>query len=130
MAARLSWLSRALSGPGIARALLAQLRLTLRLLRDPAVPMLLKGVPVLAGLYLLSPIDLVPDILPLLGQLDDLGLVVLALQAFLTLCPSSAVEHHRSALADGRPFSPADGGGRVDGGRVIDAEFRRHDAAR
>lgn len=125
MAARTSRLSWLLSGSGLARTLLGHLRLTLRLLRDPAVPLLVKGLPVLAGLYVLSPLDLVPDVLPIVGQVDDIGLLFVAVQAFLSLCPGHIVTHHRTAIAEGRPFSP-----RGDAGRVIDAEFRRHDAAR
>ncbi len=116
-----SWLS----WPGLARTLLDSLRITLRLLREPAVPLMTKGLPIAAVLYVLSPLDFVPDVLPLIGQLDDAGLLLLAIQAFLRLCPASVVAHHRSALAAGRPFSPVE-----PGGQVIDAEFRRHDDAR
>lgn len=122
MAARsTSWLS----WPGLGRTVLDSLRLTLRLLREPAVPLLSKGLPVVAVLYLLSPLDFVPDVIPLIGQLDDLGLLLLAFQAFLKLCPASAVEHHRTALAEGRPFSPL-----TPRGQVIDAEFRRDEDPR
>jgi uncharacterized membrane protein YkvA (DUF1232 family) len=49
---------------------------------------------VLAGLvaYLASPIDLVPDFIPGLGQLDDALLVVLALRWALRACPRAAIE--------------------------------------
>jgi uncharacterized membrane protein YkvA (DUF1232 family) len=49
---------------------------------------------VLAALvaYLVSPIDLVPDFIPGLGQLDDALLVVLALRWALRACPRAAVE--------------------------------------
>ncbi len=116
-----SWLS----WPGLFRTLLDSLRLTLRLLREPAVPLLAKGLPIVAALYIVSPLDFVPDVLPIIGQLDDLGLLLVAIQGFLKLCPASAVAHHRTALAAGRPFSPL-----TPGGQIIDAEFRRHDDAR
>lgn len=113
-----SWLS----WPGLARTLLDSVRLTLRLLREPAVPLVSKGLPILAVLYVLSPLDFVPDVLPIVGQLDDVGLLLLALQAFLRLCPAPVVAHHRTALAEGRPFAPT-----TARGQVIDAEFRRHE---
>jgi uncharacterized membrane protein YkvA (DUF1232 family) len=116
MAAQGSWLAK----PGLLRGLLAQARLALRLMREPAVPLLAKGVPVLAAVYLIWPLDFLPDIFPVLGQLDDLGVVLAALELFLHLCPDAPSAFHRAALAAGRRFStmPAQGS-------VIDAEFRR-----
>ena len=104
------------------RTLAAHVRLTLRLLREPAVPLLTKVVPVAAALYLVSPLDFVPDILPILGQLDDAGVLLIALESFLKLCPDVVVAYHREAMTTGRPYSPMPASG-----MVIDAEFRRHD---
>ena len=50
------------------------------LLRDPATPPAAKLVAILGLIYLVSPIDLVPDFVPLLGWLDD-GVVLAALLA-------------------------------------------------
>lgn len=117
MAARMtSWLSR----PGLLRTLLSQMRLAIRLVREPGVPLLTKALPLLAALYLFSPADLVPDVIPLLGQIDDVGVVLISLEVFLRLCPPGAVAFHRAAIAQGRrygPMSPADD--------FIDAEWRR-----
>jgi uncharacterized membrane protein YkvA (DUF1232 family) len=117
MAARVnSWLSR----PGLLRMLLSQLRLAVRLLREPRVPFLTKTLPVLAAIYVISPLDFVPDVLPVLGQLDDLGILVVSLELFLKLCPAEITDFHRTAIAQGHaysPMSPADG--------FIDAEWRR-----
>ena len=126
-----SWLSF----PSLLRTLLGHARLCWCLLREPAVPSLLKLLPFFALLYLVSPIDGVPDFIPVLGQLDDLGVLLLALESFLRLCPEAVVAHHRAALASGRPFSPAPftrhpGAGAAGSGAIIDAEFRRDDAAR
>jgi uncharacterized membrane protein YkvA (DUF1232 family) len=51
-----------------------------RLRRDPRVPRRAKVVVALAGLWLLSPIDLVPEFLPVIGPLDDVVVVALALR--------------------------------------------------
>lgn len=111
-----SWLTR----PGLLRGLLTQARLAARLLREPAVPLVAKAVPVLGGLYLIWPLDFLPDIFPVLGQLDDLGVVLAALELFLRLCPDAPAAHHRAAIVAGRPYAPM-----TAPGEVIDADFRR-----
>ena len=50
------------------------------LLRDPATPPAAKLVAILGLVYLVSPIDLIPDFVPILGWLDD-GVVLAALLA-------------------------------------------------
>ena len=103
------------------RTLVSHVRVTLRLLREPRVPLLLKLIPVLAAGYVISPLDFVPDVLPILGQLDDIGIIFVALEAFLRICPADVVDYHRAAVAEGRRFGPM-----PPGGEVIDAEYRRH----
>ncbi len=56
-------------------------------LRHPAAPAWLKGGAVLIALYLLSPIDLVPDFIPFVGVVDDLVLVPLAIRWLLKRLP-------------------------------------------
>jgi uncharacterized membrane protein YkvA (DUF1232 family) len=51
-----------------------------RLARDPRVPRLRRWSLALLGVYLASPIDLIPDFLPVIGQLDDALFVVLAIR--------------------------------------------------
>jgi uncharacterized membrane protein YkvA (DUF1232 family) len=117
MAVRLSsWWMR----PSLMGALFAELRLAWRLMREPRVPLYAKAVPALAVLYVLSPLDFIPDILPVVGQLDDLGILILGVKLFLRLCPSPVTSFHGDAIASGRrftPMSPAD--------MVIDATYRR-----
>ena len=111
--------------PSLLGTLLSQLRLTTRLLREPRVPLLLKTLPALAGAYVISPLDVVPDVLPFLGQLDDLSVIVIALTAFIELCPAGAVDFHRAALARGRKYDPM-----PSTAEIIDAEFRREEDGR
>jgi len=75
------------------------LRLVWRLLIDSRVPTLPKLIIPLALIYLLSPIDLVPDLMLGLGQLDDLGVLALAVALFIEFCPREVVEEHRRAIA-------------------------------
>ena len=120
-----SRITSALSLPSLLRSLVSHVGLTVRLLREPRVPRLPKALPVLALLYVISPLDFVPDFLPLLGQLDDLGVILLALEAFTRLCPAEAVEFHRTAMAQGRQYDPM-----PSTASVIDVEFRREEDAR
>lgn len=111
-----SWMEK----PGLVRTLVARARLGFRLIREPAVPLAAKAIPLLGGLYLIWPLDFLPDLFPILGQLDDLGILLAALEAFLHLCPEAPATFHRDALAAGRrytPMPPRDG--------FVDAEFRR-----
>ncbi len=62
--------------------LIRQARLAWRLLQDPAVPRLPKLIPLAALVYLLSPVDLVADV-PIIGQVDDVLVLWLALRLFL-----------------------------------------------
>ncbi len=56
-------------------------------LRHPAAPGWLKWGTALVALYLLSPVDLVPDWIPFLGAIDDLVLVPLAIRWLLDRLP-------------------------------------------
>ena len=51
-----------------------------RLRRDPRVPRRARIAVVIAGLWLISPIDLIPEFLPVIGPLDDIVVVALALR--------------------------------------------------
>ena len=110
-----SWLSR----PWNLRALIVQVRLAFRLFREPRVPMVFKAVPLVALLYVISPIDFVPDFIPGLGQLDDLGVVLAAVELFVRLCPAGAQVFHRDAITQRRRYSPM-----TPTDDVIDVEWR------
>ena len=62
-------------------------RLFLELVRDARVPWSRKILLGLAAAYVASPIDLVPDFVPFISRVDDLAVVVLALDAFLESVP-------------------------------------------
>ena len=56
-------------------------------LRHPAAPGWLKLGTAMIALYLLSPIDLIPEVLPVIGVVDDLVLVPLAIRWLLKRLP-------------------------------------------
>src|SRR5262249_54191249 len=75
--------------------------------RDPRVPWYAKALGTCVIAYALSPIDLIPDFVPVLGYLDDLVLVPLGLLLVLRLIPADVLAEHRvaaSAIAE-RPVS-------------------------
>lgn len=70
-------------------------KLLYRLLRDPRVPRRRKILVGVAGLYLASPIDLVPELLlPVIGQVDDLLLVVFSIHHLIAGAPDEVVEDY------------------------------------
>ena len=73
-------------------------RLALRLIRDHRVPIYAKVVPGMALLYVISPLDFVPDWVPVLGEMDDIAILVAGLAFFIRLCPPELVEEHESHL--------------------------------
>jgi uncharacterized membrane protein YkvA (DUF1232 family) len=77
--------------------------------RDPRVPWYAKAVGVCVVAYALSPIDLIPDFVPVLGLLDDLVLVPLGLILVIRLIPADVLAEHRRAAATiaERPVSRA-----------------------
>jgi uncharacterized membrane protein YkvA (DUF1232 family) len=76
------------------------LKLAYRLVRDPRVDVLDKAL--LGGLivYLISPIDLVPDFIPLIGELDDLVLVALVLNRLVARAGRDVVLEHWDGRED------------------------------
>jgi uncharacterized membrane protein YkvA (DUF1232 family) len=84
------------------RDMLDQARLAWRLYRDPRVNWLKNAVPMLALLYFIWPIDVLPDFLPGVGQLDDVGVVVACLLLMVKVLPSIApawlIDEHLEAM--------------------------------
>ncbi|MCA8927528.1 MAG: DUF1232 domain-containing protein [Alphaproteobacteria bacterium] len=67
--------------------------------RDPRVPWLAKALVVLALAYALSPIDLIPDFIPVLGQLDDLVLVPAVVLLAVRFIPGPVMADLRAEAA-------------------------------
>ena len=63
--------------------------------RDPQAPMLLRIMAGLVAAYALSPIDLIPDFIPVLGYLDDLLIVPLGLLLVMRLMPEAVLNNAR-----------------------------------
>ena len=73
--------------------------------RDPRVPWYAKVLAACVVAYAFSPIDLIPDFIPVLGYLDDLVLVPLGIALALKLIPADVMAEcrARAAAAEGKP---------------------------
>ena len=80
------------------QAIFNQVTLTWKLIRDPRVPLWAKAIPVLAVLYVLSPLDFIPDIIPVLGQLDDLGIILAGMRMFESVIPAYIADEYRNQI--------------------------------
>jgi uncharacterized membrane protein YkvA (DUF1232 family) len=104
---------------GLIAGLVKNIRLALRLLRDARVSHGIKLlIPGLALGYLLFPADLLPDFVPVLGQLDDAALLAVGLKFFIDMCPPGIVKQHLAEL---------EGRGRTrsrETGPVVEGDYR------
>ena len=69
-------------------------RLYWRLLWDRRVSVWPKALLLLSVLYVLSPIDIIPDVIPFVGEVDDLLVVIAVCRTFMYLCPREVVQEH------------------------------------
>jgi uncharacterized membrane protein YkvA (DUF1232 family) len=63
--------------------------------RDPRTPLLVRLLAVAIAAYALSPIDLIPDFIPVLGFLDDVILLPLGIVLVIRLTPAEVIEASR-----------------------------------
>ncbi|MCW5863349.1 MAG: DUF1232 domain-containing protein [Anaerolineae bacterium] len=71
--------------------LMQQIKLVYYLIRDRDVPIYLKVLPFLGVLYVLFPIDIITDVIPVLGQIDDLMILTIGAKVFIELAPAHVV---------------------------------------
>ena len=88
-------------------------RLVIKLMLDSRVPMRLKMILPAALLYLVSPLDLIRDMVPVLGRIDDILVLAIALVVFLGRAPKHLVSEHVRG-----------GKGPKSDGKVIDGSYR------
>ena len=87
-----------LSNLGILTDIVRQVRLAWRLMFDPRVPLWVKTIVPASLVYLISPVDFMPDVIPGLGQLDDLAVMIIGVKLFIELCPPEIVRQHMQEL--------------------------------
>ena len=86
------------------RALKREVRALVLAARDPRTPWYAKWLVVGVVAYALSPVDLIPDFIPVLGQLDDLILVPLGIVIAIRLIPPQVLAECRARV--GNNFGP------------------------
>jgi len=111
--------------PGFWMNFFNSFRIAWRLMWDSRVPASAKVVPILTVLYVLSPIDILPDLVVGLGQLDDLAILLLGTQLFIAVSPKDIVARIRAEI-EGRP---PDGGWTVTGSEPQDSGRPRSSAS-
>jgi uncharacterized membrane protein YkvA (DUF1232 family) len=89
-------------------------------MRDRRVPAPSKVLPILALGYVVIPYDVIPDFIPIRGQMDDLIVVTMILGLFVILSPWNVVLEH---ITGSKPVDKAD----EYTGRTIDTDIRIED---
>lgn len=113
--------------PSTLGELFENIQLAWKLMRDGRIsPWLRFGIPALVGLYLISPIDFLPDAVLGLGQLDDLAIIWLGLQLLLKMASPKIVDEYRNPGQATHPFGSANtnASNKPGEGDVIDASYR------
>lgn len=93
-----NWLGPYIPQGSWMREIVQQAKLAYYLMLDPRVNPLAKLIPVAALAYLVFPFDLSPDIVPVIGQLDDVAILMLGLRFFFELAPQDVVHEHLARL--------------------------------
>jgi uncharacterized membrane protein YkvA (DUF1232 family) len=90
-----------------ARALKRDVNALYRAARDPRVPWYAKALAIAIAAYALSPVDLIPDFIPVLGYLDDLIIVPAGIWLAVRLIPPEVMAEHRAAATAAPPSRAA-----------------------
>jgi uncharacterized membrane protein YkvA (DUF1232 family) len=68
--------------------------------RSPSTPWYVKALAAMVAAYAFSPIDLIPDFIPILGYLDDLILIPLGIWLVVSLIPEQAMAEYRAQASE------------------------------
>jgi uncharacterized membrane protein YkvA (DUF1232 family) len=77
-------------------------RLYWRLFRDRRVSVVAKALLVSTLAYIIWPADLLPDFIPVIGEIDDVAVVLSGLWLFIRLCPAEIVRERVREIGEGK----------------------------
>jgi uncharacterized membrane protein YkvA (DUF1232 family) len=108
---------------GFFQDLILRVKLILHLMGDKRVNILLKILPVGALIYLILPIDLIPELaIPVIGYLDDAAVLWIGMTLFVNLCPDDIVQEHMNALQKVVPGTWRDAPQEEERGEITDIQ--------
>lgn len=107
-------LPTAASDAGFWREMWRQARLAWYLIRSPEVPLYLKALPALAVVYVLLPTDFIPDVFPVIGQLDDITALLVGAKVFIEMAPQDVVARYVRAQRESDASSATNDTGKTD----------------
>ena len=90
--------------------LISSIRLVWKLLTDSRVPFWIRIALPLALIYVISPIDILPDFIPVMGRVDDIIAIIAGIMILLKLAPKKVVNQYKK-----------------DNKTIIDGEYREED---
>lgn len=114
MAEKNTPVSEQMKDPSFLGELWQQIRLVYYLIRDNEVPIYLKILPFVGILYAIFPIDLIADVIPVLGQLDDLTILIIGAKVFIEMAPAHVVARYMAQMRGGAPNIKIVDGAAVD----------------
>lgn len=92
-----------------AKSLKSEIAVLASALTDPRTPFAARALGVAVVAYAVSPIDLIPDFIPVLGFLDELILLPIALWAIRRMIPPDVLAEHRAKIPPGTRLAPSRG---------------------
>lgn len=90
-----------ISWPQLVKKLKMEINILIEVYRDPRIPWYTRALLAVLLAYMLSPLDLIPDFIPVLGYLDDVILIPLLIFLVLKLTPGYVIEEARERVGNG-----------------------------
>lgn len=81
-------------------------KLYFRLLSDRRIGLWPKALLIGAIAYAVSPLDFIPDMIPVVGEMDDLAIVLFACRTFIQMCPQEIVAEHVRGIDQTGAWAP------------------------
>ncbi|MCC6190027.1 MAG: DUF1232 domain-containing protein [Anaerolineales bacterium] len=122
---RRNWIGPYIPQGSLLRELVQQAKLAYNLMLDARVHPVTKLIPLAALGYLLLPTDVMLDVVPVLGQVDDVAVLLFGLRLFFEFSPAAVVQEHLQRLAqrvqgDWQVMDDAPSAGTAGQGEIVD----------